>query len=122
MVTPTQSTLERLNAIGAKVYRTDVGGTIVITSNGQNIKVNRNATTYNSQAPPPKTAVIAKVVKTPAPSAVAKTNDVIVFKTKTGAKYHLDGCSSLSKSKISIKLSEAKAEGLTPCSKCHPPE
>ena len=119
---PTQATLERLNTIGAKVYRSDIGGTVVITSNGQNIKVNRKATTYNSQAPPPKTAIIAKVAKTPVPSAVAKTNDVIVYKTKTGAKYHLDGCSSLSKSKISIKLSEAKAEGLTACARCHPPQ
>ena len=46
---------------------------------------------------------------------------MIVYITNTGKKYHLDGCSSLSKSKIAITLDEAKAEGYTPCSKCNPP-
>jgi len=119
---PTQATLERLNVIGAKVYRTDIGGTVVITSDGQNIITDRNASTYNSQAPPPSTPVKTNDSETPSPSTASNQNDDIVYKTKTGAKYHLDGCSYLNKSKISIKLSDAKAEGLTPCSKCDPPE
>ena len=45
-----------------------------------------------------------------------------VYKTKTGSKYHSDGCSYLSKSRIPISLADAKAEGLTPCSKCDPPQ
>ncbi|MBW9146612.1 hypothetical protein KTC92_06320 [Clostridium sp. CM027] len=45
-----------------------------------------------------------------------------MYTTKTGSKYHVDGCSSLSKSKISISLSDAKSKGLTPCSKCNPPQ
>lgn len=48
-------------------------------------------------------------------------SDPTVYTTKTGGKYHREGCQYLRKSKIPISLSEAKAQGLEPCSKCHPP-
>jgi hypothetical protein len=44
-----------------------------------------------------------------------------VYITDTGEKYHRAGCRYLSKSKIAISLSKAKAEGYTPCSVCKPP-
>ena len=47
--------------------------------------------------------------------------DLIVYKTKTGSKYHLGGCSSLSRSKTAITLEEAVISGLSPCLKCSPP-
>lgn len=47
---------------------------------------------------------------------------VTVYITKTGTKYHSEGCSYLSKSKISISLQDAKRKGLGPCSKCNPPQ
>lgn len=47
------------------------------------------------------------------------TNPQTVYVTKTGKKYHNDGCSSLKKSKIAMSLSEAEAEGYTPCKNCH---
>ena len=46
---------------------------------------------------------------------------IIVYITETGTKYHRDGCRYLSHSKIAIYLSEAKAQGYTPCSVCNPP-
>jgi micrococcal nuclease len=45
-----------------------------------------------------------------------------VYITKTGAKYHRDGCHFLSKSKIPITLKDAKARGYGPCSVCNPPQ
>lgn len=45
-----------------------------------------------------------------------------VYITKTGKKYHRDGCRSLSQSKIKTTLKEAKAKGYTPCKVCHPPQ
>ncbi len=45
-----------------------------------------------------------------------------VYVTKSGKKYHADGCSYLSSSKIAISLDDAKAKGYTPCSKCNPPK
>jgi hypothetical protein len=48
------------------------------------------------------------------------TADTTVYVTKTGAKYHQDGCRSLSQSKIPMKLGEA-AKRYEPCSICKPP-
>lgn len=47
-------------------------------------------------------------------------NEYIVYITKTGEKYHRDGCQYLRKSQIEITLSEAKSLGYTPCSVCKP--
>lgn len=44
----------------------------------------------------------------------------IVYITKTGKKYHRSNCSYLKKSKISININTAKAEGYTACSRCNP--
>jgi hypothetical protein len=43
-----------------------------------------------------------------------------VYVTKTGSKYHADGCRYLSRSKIPIKLTIAKEQGYEPCSVCSP--
>ena len=40
----------------------------------------------------------------------------------TGSKYHSAGCSYLKKSDHEVTLSEAKNMGLTPCSRCNPPQ
>jgi competence protein ComEC len=46
---------------------------------------------------------------------------VTVYITKTGRKYHRDGCRYLRQSRITITLKDAKANGYTPCSVCKPP-
>ena len=43
-----------------------------------------------------------------------------VYVTKTGEKYDRNGCQYLSKSKRAIGLSDAKAAGYSPCSRCKP--
>ncbi len=48
-------------------------------------------------------------------------NSKTVYITKTGKKYHKDGCSSLKRSKIPISLKEAKEKGFTACKRCKPP-
>lgn len=45
-----------------------------------------------------------------------------VYITRTGKKYHRDGCRYLASSKIPISLKDAKARGFTACKVCHPPE
>lgn len=47
-------------------------------------------------------------------------NDFTVYITKTGTKYHLDGCRHLSKSKIPISRAKAIKQGYTPCAHCDP--
>jgi methylphosphotriester-DNA--protein-cysteine methyltransferase len=44
----------------------------------------------------------------------------IVYITKTGEKYHRDGCQYLRQSQIAISRADAIAQGYTPCSRCNP--
>jgi micrococcal nuclease len=45
-----------------------------------------------------------------------------VYITRSGKKYHLDGCRYLTGSKTAISLKDAQKQGYTPCKVCHPPE
>lgn len=97
---PDNIIINRLKLYG-EVCRTDLDGTIIVTSDGEHLTIGKQASTIKENAPP-------------------QAQDKTVYITNTGKMYHVDGCSSLSKSKISIKLSEAKAKGYSPCSKCKP--
>jgi len=55
------------------------------------------------------------------PPAQTNKQEITVYVTKTGAKYHRDGCRYLSKSKIPMSLSAAK-RSYGPCSVCGPPQ
>lgn len=45
----------------------------------------------------------------------------LVYITRTGTKYHSDGCRHLQHSKYSMTLGEALEEGFEPCKVCDPP-
>jgi len=77
------------------------------------------ATQPTDSAAPPAVAPPSPV-DTAAPKSTG--DDVVVYATRTGAKYHTAGCRFLAKSSISMTLKEAKAKGLTPCSVCKPPQ
>lgn len=53
-------------------------------------------------------------------SVPQSTEQITVYITETGSKYHKAGCSSLSKSKIPISLDDA-VKNYEPCGRCHPP-
>lgn len=105
---PAQPVLALLNGFGVEIYRTDEAGTIVIECDGTNYTIDKLKTEIQPNAPP-------------VPEAPVYSSD-IVYRTKTGSKYHADGCSYLKKSKIEVTLAEAKSMGLEPCSGCNPPE
>ena len=125
---PTQEALGRLGSVGATIYRTDESGTIVCESDGESITFKTLGSSVQPRAPSSVPVVVSPVpssniVATPTPAPSQGNNqEVTVYGTKTGAKYHVDGCRSLSKSKIPMTLSEAKSKGLTPCSICKPPQ
>ena len=56
------------------------------------------------------------------PPAQQDTKTQTVYLTRTGKRYHRDGCRYLAASKIPISLKDAKARGFTACKVCHPPE
>ena len=51
--------------------------------------------------------------------AEAQKNEQTVYITNTGKKYHNAGCRYLKSSSIPISLSQAQAQGYTPCKVCH---
>jgi competence protein ComEC len=126
---PSDKTLSLLNENQITTYRTDDNGTITATSTGKKITftsedgIKKATLTSNMSTPTP----IPNPTATPTPTIVIDNNiqdnkETVVFITKSGEKYHVDGCSYLSKSKISINLKEAKAKGYEPCGRCNPPE
>ena len=114
---PHAETLVTLNSFNINTYRTDESGTIIITSDSVKITVDKKASAIKENAPP-------VVTHTEKPQTVTDNlnDDIIVYKTNYGKKYHNSGCQYLSKSKIPVSLQSAKSSGLTPCSKCSPPQ
>ncbi|MDY4429678.1 hypothetical protein [Evtepia sp.] len=51
-------------------------------------------------------------------SSSSETQSQTVYITRTGSKYHRNGCQYLRQSQIAISLSDAKARGYTACSRC----
>ncbi|HBJ2623471.1 MBL fold metallo-hydrolase [Clostridium botulinum] len=103
---PHQETINKLNAKNIKILRTDVSGTIISTSNGNNISFNVNASgsstdnTNNNQ------------------DTKTQSNTVWVA-NKTSKVYHSSKDCSNMKSPSEISLEDAQAKGLKPCSKCN---
>lgn len=51
---------------------------------------------------------------------IAETKNETVYITRTGKKFHRDGCRSLSQSRIPVKRSEARDRGYGACKVCRP--
>ena len=117
---PHADTLAILNEVGANIYRTDEQGTIVVTADqNKKITVDKKASTVKENAPPVVVQTPTEKVEENQPP-VSDNQSQVVYRTRTGKKYHRSGCSYL-KSKIETTVSEAQAMGLGPCSKCNPP-
>ena len=133
---PHQVTLDTLSQNKVTTYRTDLNGTIIAETDGTTITI--KPTTEAAQEATPKapsstsqassqptTKPSSKTSTTPTTTTkpfttvdTSNNQSQTVYVTKTGKKYHQDGCSGLSKSKIPISLEDAKAKGYEPCSKC----
>ncbi|MBU4402480.1 MAG: hypothetical protein KJ907_07065 [Actinobacteria bacterium] len=72
-------------------------------------------------APAPEPAPEVQPAPAPAPAPAAEPMVVV---TRTGKKYHNPGCRYVTgkTDTRTIPLSQAKAEGYTPCSVCGPPQ
>jgi hypothetical protein len=62
----------------------------------------------------------ADLAQQPVPAPQTQPKEQTVYVTRTGKKYHRDGCHYLSQSKIPMPLKDAKAKGYTACSVCRP--
>jgi len=69
---------------------------------------------------PGATGVLAFQPSTSVQSSDPQTEMVCI--TRTGKKYHRDGCRYLSRSRIPTTLKTAKSQGYTACKVCQPPQ
>lgn len=53
-----------------------------------------------------------------APTVSAETKNCTVYITRTGSRYHKQGCSSLRRSSMAVSRDQAIKSGLTPCRRC----
>lgn len=107
---PHDDTLAKLDNAGVKIYRTDVHGTIVITTDGQRYEVNvKEAYQYN----PPKE-----------PEPASRNQYVGSVKSD---KYHYPECIHAKNISTGNEISfstvqDARSAGYDPCGVCRPPE
>ncbi|WP_026395645.1 ComEC/Rec2 family competence protein [Acetobacterium malicum] len=123
---PHEETLSRLNDAGATIFRTDLLGTIVATSKGDQLSFDKTGlapTQPYQEVDNGLSSITANPVsETPANTATAENASYIG--NKNSKVYHLPSCSGLPKEANRIylnSLDEVHAQGLTPCGICKPP-
>ncbi|MBI4857662.1 MAG: MBL fold metallo-hydrolase [Acetobacterium woodii] len=132
---PHEETLSRLNDVGSTIFRTDLVGTIVATSEGDQLTFNKNGVTPSqpyqavdnglgstmpTQTPQENTTTVDQTPQENTTPPVAAT----YIGNKNSRVYHLPSCSGLPKESNRIylnSLEEVHALGLTPCRICKPP-
>ena len=122
---PHKETLDTLGQYQSNVYRTDMNGNIIFTSDGKLINVNTKKVNslVNEDVINPNADIVQEAKKDIENGTVVNPTDdksATVYVTNTGSKYHRGSCSSLRKSKISIGIDTAKAQGYEACKKCNP--
>ena len=107
---PEEEALQRLQSIGAEIYRTDLQGNIVCTTDGKNIAFNCNSVS--------DTEVYADAARNNTPA-----EEIVYIANKKSKKFHLESCASLPDEENRIYLEdreEAISLGYTPCGTCKP--
>ncbi len=118
---PEQLTLDTLEQNKVQVYRTDIVGNIIMKTDGQNISIDtvKRADSYYAMPPHESSPLLS-----PDPhnfsgeSSQGGFQEEIVYITKTGTKYHRQGCPYLKYSTQAIDRKEAMMNGYGPCSLC----
>lgn len=112
---PNQETLDKLDSMNVKYYRTDINGTILIDSDGNNININCEFQDNNTNSNADKI------------DTNLKENDTEENTTYIGNKnskvLHFESCGSLPKEKNRIYFDnrdEAINQEYKPCSQCNP--
>ncbi len=121
---PTPATIRRLLVSGSRVYTTWKNGSVtfrVSAAGAMSVSCSRSSQTVKkaTAAGGGGGGGVATGVAAGAASSKA-SGGTIVYITKTGACYHVDGCRYLSSSRIRIALKDARGK-YRPCSVCDPP-
>ena len=93
-----------------------VVGTAILVSFAQVLPVHAAA----ASGGPPVASTTATAAGVQQQKKPKDNGDLIVYVTKTGAKYRAAGCSSLRKSALRMKLRDT-TQSYGPCKNCRPP-
>ena len=122
---PHEETLSRLNDVGSTLFRTDLLGTIIATSEGDQLSFNKPGITPTQpyqEVDNGLASTTTPIQETPTSTATAET--AMFIGNKNSKVYHLPTCPSLPKEANRIylnSLDDVHAQGLTPCGVCNPP-
>ncbi|RKO65726.1 MBL fold metallo-hydrolase [Desulfofundulus salinus] len=116
---PHKETLAKLTNAGVQVYRTDRDGTVVFTSDGKNITVEKLGSTIRPRAPD------AGGVVAPVAPVTPKANGSRYIGNKNSKKFHRPDCRWAAEiaphNRVEFKSrEEAVAAGYVPCKVCRP--
>jgi len=132
---PTDDVLSRLRDADAEVYRTDLHGDIIFTSDGTTVSVSTDKTAKKEDILRPGSSVVTTTKATttsttlaPATTAVttAKPQSMSYILNTNTKKFHEPTCRSVKQMKEKNKQSftgsrdEVIARGYDPCGNCHP--
>ncbi|NLC69286.1 MAG: MBL fold metallo-hydrolase [Clostridiaceae bacterium] len=134
---PAPETIERLVKAGVQVYRTDESGTIVVTSDGETIKIDKKTSPIKEQAPPKATTAEAEdltqkeePVQQDDEKEDIEKEDIekeeltgVYIGNKNTKKFHKPSCNSLPAEKNRVYFNtkeEAVSAGYQPCKICEP--
>lgn len=126
---PTQKTLSALQKTGSKIYRTNLNGNIVVTTDGQSYSVTtEKQSSWDTASATPKIRDLGH--RTARQNGCIQYNRHIfsggfVGSTKSN-KYHYPSCQWAQKIKPSNEIwftssEDARAHGYVPCKVCNPP-
>ncbi|NLC07735.1 MAG: MBL fold metallo-hydrolase [Syntrophomonadaceae bacterium] len=114
---PHSETLTRLNRAGIEVYRTDQDGTLIFTSDGEKISIEKLAGPLQSDSVASDSAASKPVAN----NAMGNTEQFIG--NKNSQVFHRSTCSGLPSEKNRVLFDtreKAVAEGYRPCPSCRP--
>jgi len=132
---PTDKTMSALQSFSSKVYRTDLDGSIIVTTNGNDYTITTEQSrcsastalshTSSAIASSGTISTTTSVPSTTTATTTTSSDGPFVGSSKSD-KYHYPTCSAAKRIKsgnlVTFSSSaEARAAGYSPCSICHPP-
>jgi len=114
---PHRETLAKLADARVKVYRTDQDGTVIFTSDGKTITVEKLGSAIKPRAPDAGGTI------TPAPPVSSAGSAGGYIGNRNSKKFHLPSCSTLpaEQNRVYFKTrEEAISAGYVPCKRCNP--
>lgn len=112
---PTEEVLSRLRDANIKVYRTDMQGDIIVSSDGKNVNIKTDKNQNIETNPTVKDAA--------SPTVNAQDNIQNYIGNKNSKKFHLSSCHTLPYEKNRVYFTsrgEAINAGYSSCGNCHP--